>query len=102
MEIEPEMGSILAFADVVSTSRMGKEAAQTTVTSLVSNWLRHASDRDHLHSQSVIAGDIRPANLHQGDDGVLFNVLHAYWLLFLPKIGGSFIPSNALAHVCYA
>jgi len=50
----------------------------------------------------VIAGDIRPANLHQGDDGVLFNVLHAYWLLFLPKIGGFFIPSNALAHVCYA
>jgi len=33
----------------------------------------------------VIAGDIRPANLRQGDDGVLFNVLHAYWLLFLPK-----------------
>lgn len=37
MEIEPEMGSIVAFADVVSTSRGGKEAAQTTVTSLVSN-----------------------------------------------------------------
>lgn len=37
MEIEPEMGSILAFAEVVSTGRMGNEAAQTTVTSLVSN-----------------------------------------------------------------